>query len=101
MKKNTDSVQCLMDAQKTVLNTFQCEGDFFVKPLLDFEWMVREVEDFYFLTYWTAEDKKVEAVVVKKNSEPMVYQAETYTMVVAIDCVKIGFIFGNERKRDV
>jgi len=98
MNKNIDSVQQLIDAQKTLLNTFQCEGDFFVKPLLGLKWIMRKVEDFYFLTYWTAEDKKVEAVVVKKNNEPMIYKSEAYTMVVAIDCVKIGFVFDSKNE---
>ena len=97
MKKNSDSVEQLVDAQKAVLNTFQCEGDFFVKPLLGLRWEMRQVDGFYFLTYWTAEDKKIEAVIVKKNNKPMIYKAEPYTMVVAIDCVKIGFLFDSNK----
>ena len=45
--------------------------------------------------FFAEEGKKVDAVVVKKGGEPMIYKTKDYTMVVAIDCVKIGFIFRN------
>ncbi len=80
-------------SRKRVSDYFGCDGDFFLKPLLDLEWAVKNEEDFYFLSYWTKEGKKVDAVVVKKGGEPMIFRTKEYTMVVAIDCVKIGFIF--------
>lgn len=82
-------------SRKRVVDYFGCDSDFFMKPLLDLEWTVKESEDFYFLSYWTAEGKKIDAVVVKKGGQPMIYKTKDYTMVVAIDCVKIGFIFRN------
>ena len=93
MAKEKEPVLEFEKARKRVNDYFGCEGDFFIKPLLDFEWVVKEQEDFAFLSYWTDEGKKVDAVVVKKGGEPMVYRKKEYTMVVAIDCVKIGFVF--------
>ena len=52
-----------------------------------------------FLCYWTDEGKKIDAVVVKKSGTPMIYKTKDYTMVVAIDCVKIGFIFRNGKNQ--
>lgn len=95
MAKEKEPVLEFEQARKQINAYFGCEGDFFVKPLLDFEWAVREEEDFAFLSYWTGEGKKVDAVVVKKGGEPMIYKTKEYTMVVAIDCVRIGFIFQN------
>ena len=43
----------------------------------------------------------MDAVIVKKNGIPMVYQKKEYTMVVAIDCVKIAFVFQNNQRVDV
>ena len=54
---------------------------------------------FTFLCYWTDEGKKIDAVVVKKSGTPMIYKTKDYTMVVAIDCVKIGFIFRNGKNQ--
>ena len=95
MAKEKGPVVEFEQARKRVNNHFGCDGDFFVKPLLDCEWAVKENEDFAFLSYWIEEGKKVDAVVVKKGGEPMIYKTKDYTMVVAIDCVKIGFIFRN------
>ena len=99
MAKEKGPVMDFVQARKRVDQYFGCEGDFFIKPLLALEWAIREDEDFAFLCYWTEEGKKVEAVVVKKGGAPMIYRTKEYTMVVAIDCVKIGFIFRNEKNQ--
>ena len=98
MAKEKEPVSEFEQARKRLNSYFGCESDFFVKPLPALEWAIRENEDFAFLSYWTTDGKKVEAVIVKKGGEPMIYQTKEYTMVVAIDCVKIGFIFRNEKK---
>ncbi len=95
MAKDKTSVQEYILSRKNILNYFHCEGDFFIKPLMGLEWVIKEVDDFHFLSYWNEDDKKVDAVVVKKDGAPMIYKTKEYTMVVAIDCVKIGFVFQN------
>lgn len=99
MAKEKGPVMDFVQTRKRINDYFGCEGDFFVKPLLDLEWAVRGDEDFTFLCYWTEDGKKVEAVVVKKSGTPMIYKTKEYTMVVAIDCVKIGFIFRNGKNQ--
>lgn len=100
MAKGKEPIQDYVQKQKRVRDYFGCEGDFFLNPLLSLEWTIRQQEDFFFLCYWEEDGKKVEAVVVKKNGEPMMYKTKEYTMVVAIDCVKIGFIFRNGKRID-
>lgn len=99
MAKEKGPVTEFTQARKRLNGYFGCEGDFFVKPLPEYEWAVRLEEDFAFLSYWTEDGKKVDAVIVKKNGEPMIYKTKEYTMVVAIDCVKIGFIFRNGKNQ--
>ena len=99
MAKEKGPVADFVQTRKRINDYFGCEGDFFIYPLLDFEWAVREDEDFTFLCYWTTEGKKIVAVVVKKSGTPMIYKTKDYTMVVAIDCVKIGFIFRNGKNQ--
>lgn len=99
MAKEKGPVTEFIQARKRLNGYFGCEGDFFVKPLPDYEWAVRLEEDFAFLSYWTEDGKKVDAVIVKKNGEPMIYKTKEYTMVVAIDCVRIGFIFRNGKNQ--
>lgn len=99
MAKEKGPVMDFVQTRKRMNQYFGCEGDFFIKPLLTLEWAIRQDEDFSFLCYWTEEGKRVDAVVVKKGGAPMIYKTKDYTMVVAIDCVKIGFIFRNEKNR--
>ena len=67
MAKEKGPVADFVQTRKRINDYFGCEGDFFIHPLLDFEWAVREDEDFTFLCYWTTEGKKIDAVVVKKK----------------------------------
>ena len=99
MAKGKEPILEFEQARKKIMNNFGCDGDFFIKPLLDLEWAVRQEEDFSFLSYWTEDGKKIDAVVVKKDGTPMIYAKKEYTMVVAIDCVKIGFVFRNGKKQ--
>lgn len=96
--KQTDLVLEFEESRKRVAKYFGCDEDFFLKPLLQLKWAIKNEEDFHFLSYWSENGKKTDAVIVRKNGIPMVYHVEDYTMVVAIDCVKIGFIFANEKK---
>ena len=36
-------------SRKRVADYFGCDGDFFLKPLLDLEWAIKGEEDFFFL----------------------------------------------------
>lgn len=88
-----DIVLGYMESSKELIEHFGCDNDFFLKPLMGFEWAIRSEDDFHFLSYWGEGSKKTEAVIVRKNGEPMIFRKSDYVMVVAIDCVKIGFIF--------
>lgn len=94
----TDVVLDFIDLRKKIFDFFQCDDDYFVKPLLEYNWAIKTEDDFCFLSYWLDEGKKSTAVVVRKNGEPMIYKKDNYTMVVAIDCVKTGFVFSNEKQ---
>lgn len=99
MTKLIDPVQNFVQSRKKIWDYFDCAGDYYIKPLVGQEWLIRKVDDFYFLTYWTNEDVKMDAVVVSKGGNPFIYTTKEYTMVVAIDCVKIAFIFQNSYQR--
>ena len=94
----TDMVADFINLNSRLFKYFGCDEEFFVKPLLDYNWTVKREDEFCFLAYWLEGEKVNNAVVVKKGGEPMVYETEDYTMVIGIDCVKIGFIFSNSKK---
>ena len=96
--ENKEPILAYEQSIERLVEYFGCDSDFFMKLLLHCEWTVKEDGDFYFLSYWTEEGKKTDAVVVKKAGEPLLYKGKEYTMVVAIDCVKIGFIFRNDKE---
>lgn len=84
--------------KKSVLDYFQCDGDYYIKPLPDARWSVRYEEDFFILSYWIKNGIKLDSVIVKKGGKPMIYKTQDHTLIVGIDCVKIAFIFSNSNK---
>lgn len=101
MADNETPVQDFITSHINLLQYFKCEGNFFIKPLTNYEWCIKGVEDFYILSYWNEKGIKTDAVIVKRGGVPMVYKTRDYTMIVAIDCVKIGFVFSNKNKHEL
>jgi hypothetical protein len=79
------------------MKAFGCPGDFFIRPLLGCAWEINGHEDIKILSY-VHNNATHEAVIVRLNGEAMVYRARGYVCVVAIDCVKIAFIFEENRE---
>jgi hypothetical protein len=98
--KRKDFIENYTNAQKELFKYFNCDEQFFVKRMSEFTWAIKNDGDFYFLNYWNKDGKRNDAVVVKKNGHPMIFKTQKHTMVIGIDCVKIGFIFDNEGKTD-
>lgn len=98
MVKAVDPVNNFIAASKSVLNYFNCTNDYFIKPLENAEWSIYENDDYVLLTYWE-NNKRKDAVVPRKNGKPMIYISDKYTMVIAIDCIKIAFILTNDNKK--
>lgn len=94
-----DHVKDFISAENELFKHFKCDESFFVKAMPASKWVIKNEGDFHFLYYWPTEDKRMEAVIVKKDGEPMIYKTDKYTMIIGIDCVKIGFIFHNGNKR--
>lgn len=97
MARNRSPVRDYIDTNKRLAKYFGSQEDLFVKTMMDVEWAIRKQDEFYFLCYWDAEGKKTEAVMVKKDGEPLWYKKNADHMVVAIDCVKIGYVFSDAK----
>ncbi len=96
MTRQYEPILAFLQCSQDILNYFHCPGDFFIKPLLDSEWVITKSEDYHFLSYWLGDDQKMECVVVMKRNKPLIFTRGRYTMIIAIDCVKIAFIFLNK-----
>ncbi len=92
MKK---AVQEFMRSKNNLMSYFQCKDDYFVKPLLSSSWRIKSEDGIYFVSYWNDNEDKKDAVVVKKEGKPLIYKTKDYTMVIGIDCIKLGFVFKN------
>lgn len=82
-----------------IMKHFKCEGDFYIKPLIEFNWTIQYKDNFSILSYWDKNNKKNDSVIVKKKGRPMIFESGGYTMIIGIDCVKTAFIFENSFRR--
>ncbi|WP_250277911.1 hypothetical protein [[Clostridium] colinum] len=90
-----DIVENFINAKNILNETFNCNDDFFIKPLVNKKWTIKDNDGIFFLTYIDDSNKAKDCVIVKKNNEPMIYKKENYTMVIGIECVKLAFILDN------
>ena len=90
-----DIVYNFINTKKILNKNFNCNEDFFIKPLIDKKWSIKDNDGIFFLTYLDDNKKPKEYVIVKKNNEPMIYKKDNYTMVIGIECVKLAFILDN------
>ncbi len=84
-----------VDTKRKLLAYFNCEDEFHIHVNTGYNWRIMDLDGVYFLSYWRTGSKPVDAVIVKKNGEPMIFEKPDLTMVVAIDCIKIAFIMKN------
>lgn len=88
-----------IEVKTNIQKYFGCPDDYFIKPLPNYEWSIYGDDGIFFLTYWDEQDRKINAMIVKKDCNPLIYKAEDYTMVIALDCVKIAFILSNDKEK--
>jgi hypothetical protein len=85
-------------AYKLLMEAFNYPGDYYVKIITNGSWQIYEDDDICFLTMDGDTNGRTRAMIVKKDGEPMIFRAEGYTMVIALDCVKIAFVLNNENE---
>ena len=90
-----DIVENFINTKKILNTKFNCNEDFFIKPLVDKKWTIKDNDGIFFLTYLDDKNMPKECVIVKKNNEPMIFKKDNYTMVIGIECVKLAFILDN------
>ncbi|MCL2565206.1 MAG: hypothetical protein FWE24_05270 [Defluviitaleaceae bacterium] len=87
-----------IDSKEKLLRSFGCDDDYHIESRLGLNWEIIEDDGVFFLSCWENIGNKTTSVIVKKNDEPLLYESADYTMVIAIDCIKIAFIFNNVLK---
>ncbi len=90
-------INTYIKSTEEIAQKFNVSQDFFIKPILDCEWNIREMEGLMFFKY-IKDGKEFEQVVVRQNGENLVQKQGDFTLIVAIDCVKISFLVRNDKK---
>ena len=90
------TIKAYLYSKKKLLNDFDCDTDYFLKNLEEYNWRVKDMDGMFFLTYWKEGGKLNECVIVKKNNNPLIMRKEDYTMIVIIECVKVAVVLKND-----
>ncbi|NLL69941.1 MAG: hypothetical protein GX238_02285 [Epulopiscium sp.] len=87
-------------AKEELFSYFGCEPDYFINDLRHMYWQIQHKDGFSIITFSEKQDFKnsFDAVIVKKEEKPMIYATQEYTLIIGIQCVKVGLIFKNANR---
>lgn len=94
-----DLINNFTNIQTDIRGVFGCDNDFFINPMLDSDWIIQENDETFFLSFIDEKENAKTCVISRQNGVPLIFEREEVTMVVAIECVKIAFIFLNKNKQ--
>ncbi|MFV0518802.1 MAG: hypothetical protein ACK5LY_00875 [Lachnospirales bacterium] len=90
-------IETFIDVKEKIHTLFNVSEEFFIKPILECEWDINEIDGIMFFKY-KLDNKIFEQVVVRQNGENLYKVINEYTLIVAIDCVKISFLVKNSNR---
>ncbi len=93
-----ETVMKYMQSKDRLMKYFGCKENYFIKPLPNAEWQIEDSNDFPILSYSVNGEPKIDALICKKNGKPLIFSTKGYTMVIAIECIKIAFVFKNDKR---
>jgi len=93
-----DIVSEFEKVSRKVQSYFNCQEEYLLKSMTDMDWCVWEDEGLHFLKYKNYKTPETNLVMVRRDGDPLSYRTEKYTLAIAIDCIKTGFIFLNEKE---
>jgi len=79
-----------------LLRSFDCGRDYFIKNIEEYNWRVKNADGMFILTYWKEGERLNECIIVKKNNKPVIIRKDEYTMIIAVECIKIALILRND-----
>ena len=82
-----------------LFKTFDCNENYYIKNVTQYEWRLVENKDHSLLTIWKDGDSAEDYIVIKKQNKILHYMKEEYSMIIAIDCIKVAFILKNVNRR--
>ncbi len=84
--------------QNDIFKNFNVEPKYFLSVLDECSWEIIMQDDINLIKYDNGTEQKTN-LIVQKSEKPFIVEKGGYTMVVAIDCVKVAFVFKNDLKK--
>ncbi len=71
------------------------DKDIYISPKIESKWKIDSLSGLSMVEFEN-NNKFDKCVIVNNEKEPVIIKKDIYTVVLAIDCVKVAFIFNNE-----
>lgn len=91
-----DIINDFVDAKLKLNRFFEIQENYFFKTLINNKWTIKDNDGTFFLTYIEKEESYKDCVISKKDGNPIIIRKDDYTLVVAIECVKLAFVLNNK-----
>ena len=96
----SDAVTKYFAAEDALYRAFGCDEKYPLRVAQLCKWQIKRDVSTYFLALMEDTNKATEFVVVQKDGKPLIYNADGYSMIIAIDCVKMAFILDDGKVMD-
>lgn len=92
------AIENLRTVTDYIFSEFRVSKDYFISVKDEYNWEIISDDNINLIKWY--EDNEVKTnLIVSNNSGPLIISKDGYTMIIAIDCVKIAYIFKDELKR--
>ncbi len=85
-------------SQNDIFKKFNVDAKYFLSVLDTHIWEIISQDDINLIKYEDGTEQKTN-LIIQKGEKPFIVEKDGYTMVVAIDCVKVAFVFRNDLKK--
>lgn len=90
-------IENITSNQKKLFEEFDVPNNYYLKILTGTSWTVLSENDMNLVKYTLGEDT-ITNLILNTKDRPMIYNKNGYTMIIAIDCVKVALVFENSFK---
>lgn len=77
-----------------IFDLFNVSGNYFLKVLEDTSFQIISENDMFLVKY-NENDNEITNLILTNKGKPLIFDKDGYTMIIAIDCVKVALVFDN------
>lgn len=92
-----ETIDLIVKNQNKLFEEFGVPNNYQLKIMKDAKFSV-SVENEIHLVKYDENSSTTTNLILTKKDEPLIFEKDGYTMIIAIDCVKVALVFSNDNR---